>query len=106
MVIRFRIRAILILTAIAAVVLGFFAPELRAWDRTTRVLFSVVGVMTAVVLISFTPVWVVLFALRRRSRRGFAYRGVDILFLAAAYLLSLVNLVALAYFGTRMMAAR
>ncbi|MHC5537138.1 hypothetical protein ACYOEI_02750 [Singulisphaera rosea] len=72
MTLRFKIRDILLVTALVALFVGLFAPELRAWDRSTLLFFEVLGFITTILLVSFTPVWVMLLVLRRRSRRGLA----------------------------------
>ena len=49
------------------------------------IILSAVGIITAVFAVSFTPVWVVLFSLRRRSRPGQAIRTVDYVAVIAAF---------------------
>ncbi len=102
MVVRFRIRNLLIVTALVALFMGFFAPELRSMDRNARVIFAMVGVVTALFLVSFSPVWVVLFRLRRRSRRGMAIRASDYAALFIAYLSGMVILIAIGFAITRL----
>jgi len=65
-----RLRDLLIVTALVALPLGFFAPELRSWDKSTRVIFGAVGAISVLAFVSFWPVWVVLIRLRRRSYQG------------------------------------
>ena len=55
MVIRFRIGTLLIITALVALFMGFFAPELRSWDRNTRLFFTGIGIITAVALVELHP---------------------------------------------------
>ncbi len=88
MAIRFRIGTLLIITALVALFMGFFAPELRSWDRYTRLFSTGIGIITAVVLVSFTPVWVVMLHLRRRSRQGLRIRAYDYAAVVAAFLSS------------------
>lgn len=70
MTLRFRIRDILIATALVALFVGFYAPELRSMDHNARVVLISSAIITAVSLVSFTPVWVVLLWFRRRFRHG------------------------------------
>jgi hypothetical protein len=98
---RFRIGDMLAVIALVALVVGFFAPELRSWDRNALVVLVVTGVITAVCLVSFTPVWVVLLVLRKRSRRGLGIRAVDYAVVAVALLSSLGILVAIGFAATR-----
>src|SRR5580692_1862193 len=51
MVVRFRIGTLLIAIALVALFVGFFAPELRSLDRNTRVIFAVVGIITALFVV-------------------------------------------------------
>jgi hypothetical protein len=105
MVIRFRIGDMLVVIALVALFVGFFAPELRSWDRNSLVIFVVTCIITAVALVSFTPVWVVLLVLRRRSRRGLGIGAVDYAIVFVALLLALGILVAIG-FAVRWMAVR
>jgi cyanate permease len=89
MAIRFRIGDLLVVIALVALPVAFFAPELRSMDRNALAIFAVVGVITAVFGLSFTPVWIVLLWSRRRLRRGLGFRAVDYLILIVAFLLSL-----------------
>jgi hypothetical protein len=86
MAIRFSIKNLLIVTALAALLLAFYAPELRSLDKTAQVVFAASGIITAVSLVSFTPVWVALFWLRRRSRRGLGFRAIDYAIVFVAFL--------------------
>ena len=70
MVIRFRIGTLLVVTALVALLLGLYAPELRSPDQNARVIFAVSGVIAAVTIASFTPAWFALAWLRRRRRKG------------------------------------
>jgi hypothetical protein len=105
MTFRHRIGNLMIVIALVASFVGFFAPELRSWDRDTLLFFSGIGIITAVALASFSPVWMVLLRLRRRSRQGMAIRAVDYAIVAVAYLSSLAILVALG-FAIRWMVVR
>ena len=89
MKLRFTIKNLLIVTTIVALFTGLFAPELRAWNRNSFLLFTAIGVVTAIVLVSFTPVWSVLFWLRRRSRRGLGIKSADYAVVFIAFFLSL-----------------
>jgi hypothetical protein len=102
MTLRFRIGDMLVVIALVALFVGFFAPELRAWDRNALVIFVVTGIITAVCLVSFTPVWVVLLVLRKRSRMGLGIKAVDYAVVFVALLSSLGILVAIGYAATRM----
>ncbi len=95
MKLRFRIRDLLIVVALVGLFVGFFAPELRAWNRNSLVLFAVLGVTTNIALASFTPVWIVLLWLRRRSHRGLRIRAVDYLLVLLAFFSGLGILVAI-----------
>ncbi|GAC1448648.1 MAG: hypothetical protein NVSMB9_32020 [Isosphaeraceae bacterium] len=86
---RFRIQDLLVVVAVVALFVGFFAPELRAWNRSTLLFFEGIGIVTIITLASFTPVWVVMIWLRRRFRRGLGPRTIDYLIVLAAYLLAL-----------------
>jgi hypothetical protein len=97
MVVRFRIGTLLIVIALVALFVGFFAPELRSLDRNARVIFAVVGIITALFVVSFTPVWLVLFWLRRRSRRGLKFRAVDYVAVFVAFFLGLGILAAICF---------
>ena len=55
MTFRFRIGDMLAVIALVALFVGFFAPELRSWDRNALVVFVATGIITAVSLVSFTP---------------------------------------------------
>jgi hypothetical protein len=99
---RFRIGDMLAVIALVALFVGFFAPELRSWDRNALVVLVVAVVITAVCLVSFTPVWVVLLVLRKRSRRGLGIRAVDYAAVAAALLSGLGLLVAIGFAVTWM----
>ena len=77
--------------------MGLFAPELRSWNRNSLVIFSFVGLVTAALFVSFTPVWMALRWLRIRSRRGLTIRATDYVFLAAAFVSSLGIFVALSF---------
>jgi hypothetical protein len=70
MILRFRLGTLLIIIALAALIVAFFAPELRTLDRNAQAVFLIVGIGTVMFFVSFSPVWVVLFYLRKRSRRG------------------------------------
>jgi hypothetical protein len=105
MAVRFRIGNLLIVIALLALFLGFFAPELRSLDRTAQVVFMATGIITTVMLVSFTPVWVVLLILRRRSRRGLEIRAVDYAAVFVAFLSGLGILAAIA-FAIRWMVVR
>jgi hypothetical protein len=98
MTFRFRIGTLMIVIALMASFVGFFAPELRSWNRNTLLFFTAIGIITAVILVRFTPVWIVLLRLRRRSRRGMAIRTVDYVAVVLAYLSSLGILVAIGFF--------
>jgi hypothetical protein len=104
MALRFRIGDMLVVIALVALFVGFFAPELRSWDRNALVVFVVTAIITAVCLVSFTPVWVVLLVLRRRSRKGLGIRAVDYAVVSVAFLSGLGILVAIGYAATRMVA--
>jgi hypothetical protein len=105
MTLRFKIRDILIATVLVALFVGFFAPELRAWDRNTRLLFTGLGLATAIALMSFTPVWVLLFRLRKRFRRGLSVRVLDYAALVVA-LLSSLGIIVLIGLAVRWMVVR
>ena len=105
MTFRFRIGDMLAVIALVALFVGFFAPELRSWDRNTVVISVATGIITVVTLVSFTPVWVVLFMLRRRSRRGSGFRTKDYAAMVAAFLSGLGILVAIG-FAIRWMVVR
>lgn len=68
MSLRFKIQNLLVVTALVALFCGFYAPELRSLDRNARLTFVVSGVILSVSLVSFTPVWIVLYWLRKRSQ--------------------------------------
>ncbi len=70
MKLRLKIQDILVIRALVALPVAFYAPELRSLDRTARVVLVASVVITVVALVSFTPVWFVLFWLLRRSRAG------------------------------------
>jgi hypothetical protein len=95
MAIRFRIGDLLVVIALVALPVGFFAPELRTMDRNALAIFAMVGVITVIFTISFTPVWIVLLRSRGRLRRGLRIRAADYLILIAAFFLSLGILVAI-----------
>jgi hypothetical protein len=95
MALRFRIGDMLGVIALVALVVGFFAPELRSWNRLSFIVFVVTGIITAVTLVSFTPVWVVLLMLRRRSRQGSGLRAVDYAAVFVAFLSGLGILIAI-----------
>jgi hypothetical protein len=97
MTFRHRIGTLMIIIALVASFVGFFAPELRSWDRNTLLFFSGIGIVTAAALASFSPVWIMLLRLRRRSRQGLAIRAVDYAAVALAYLSSLGILVAIGF---------
>jgi hypothetical protein len=97
MVVCFRIGTLLIVIALVALFVGFFAPELRSLDRNARVIFAVVGIITALFVVSFTPVWLVLFWLRSRSRRGLRFRAVDYVAVFVAFFLGLGILAAICF---------
>lgn len=99
---RLRIRTLMILVAVVASFVGFFAPELRAWNRNTLLFFSAMSLITAVALASFTPVWIMLYRLRRRARQGSAIRAVDYAGIVLAYLSSLGIFVAIGLVVRRM----
>lgn len=105
MTVRFRIGTLMIVIALVALFVGFFAPELRSWNRTARVVFVATAIITVVTLASFTPVWIVLRSLRRRSRQGLRIRAVDYALVVAAYLSSLGILIAIG-FAIRWMVVR
>jgi hypothetical protein len=105
MALRFRIGDMLIVIALVALFVGFFAPELRSWNRNTLVVFMATAIITAIGLVSFTPVWVVLLVLRKRSRQGLGIRAVDYAIVFVALLLALGILVAI-NFAVRWMVAR
>lgn len=105
MIPRFRIGTLMAVIALVALFVGFFAPELRSWDRNSLVIFSACGIITAVALVSFSPVWVVLFRLRKRSRQGSGIRAVDYAAVFVAYLSSLGILIAIG-FAIRWMVVR
>ena len=96
MMLRFRIRDFLTVVALVGLFVGFFAPELRAWDRNSLMLFAVLGIITIIALASFTPVWIVLLWIRRRSRRGLGIRAVDYLLVLLAFFSGLGIIVAIA----------
>jgi len=98
LIFRHRIGTMMIVIALVASFVGFFAPELRSWDRTARLVFVATGIITVVTLVSFAPVWIVLRNLRRRSRQGLGIRAVDYALVVAAYLSSLGILVAIGFF--------
>ncbi len=98
MIFRHRIGTLMIVIALVASFVGFFAPELRAWNRNTLLFFSGMGIVTAIALVSFMPVWIVLLRLRRRSHQGLAIRTIDYGIVALAYLSSLGILVAIGFF--------
>jgi hypothetical protein len=77
MAVRFHIRDLLVATVITAVLLGLLAPRVRSWDRQTRDLFLVVGMISGLFLACMSPVWVVLFLRRRRCRLGLEIRPID-----------------------------
>ena len=95
MAIRFTIKDLLIFTALSALPVAFYAPELRSLDKNARVVFAASAIITAVSLVSFTPVWVVLFWLRRRSRRGLGFRAIDYAIVFVAFLAGLGILAAI-----------
>lgn len=95
MTFRHRIGTLMVVIALVASFVGFFAPELRSWNRNTLLFFTAIGIITAVILVSFTPVWIVLLRLRRRSRQGMAIRTTDYVAVVLAYLSSLGILVAI-----------
>jgi hypothetical protein len=64
----------------------------------------VTGIITAVCLVSFTPVWVVLLVLRKRSRKGLGIRAVDYTVVFVALLSDLGILVAIGFAATWMVA--
>jgi hypothetical protein len=101
MVVRFRIGTLLIVIALVALFVGFFAPELRSLDKNAQVVFVATGIITTVSLVSFTPVWVVLFWLQRRSCRGLEIRAVDYATVFVAFLSGLGILVAIGFAITR-----
>jgi hypothetical protein len=92
---RFTIKNLMIITALVALPVALYAPELRSLDRNARVVLVASAVITAITLVSFTPVWVVLLDLRRRSRRGLGIRAVDYAALFVAFLLALGIIVAI-----------
>src|SRR4051812_24092875 len=95
MTLRFRIGDMLTVIALVGLFVGFFAPELRSWDRNAFVVFVATAIITAVCFVSFTPVWVVLLVQRKRSRQGLGIRAFDYAAVLVAFLLSLGILVAL-----------
>jgi len=95
MAIRFRIGDMLAVIALVALFVGFFVPELRSLDRNAGVVFVATGIITAVCLVSFTPVWIVLLKLRRRSRQGLEIRAVDYAAVLVAFLSGLGILIAI-----------
>jgi hypothetical protein len=101
MVVRFRIGTLLIVIALVALFVGFFAPELRSMDRNAQVVFVATGIITTVSLVSFTPVWLVLYWLRRRSCRGLESRAVDYAAVFVAFLSGLGILVAIGFAITK-----
>jgi hypothetical protein len=104
MTLRFRIGDMLVVIALVALFVGFFAPELRSWDRNSLVIFVVTVIITAVFLVSFTPVWVVLLVIRKRSRQGLGIRAVDYAAMSVAFLSGLGILVAIGFAATWMVA--
>ena len=65
-------------------------------------MFVATGIITAVCLVSFTPVWIVLLKLRRRSRQGLKIRAVDYAAVFVAFLSGLGILVAIGFAVTWM----
>jgi uncharacterized YccA/Bax inhibitor family protein len=102
---RFQIGQWMVVTALVALFVGFFAPELRTLDRNARLLFGAIGVVIVVLVASFTPVWLVLLRLRRRARRGLGVGAVDYAAVAVAYASSLGILVAV-FLAIRRIVAR
>jgi hypothetical protein len=92
---RFKIQDILVITALVALPVAFYAPELRSLDRTSRVVLVASVIITVVALVSFTPVWIVLFWLRRRSRAGRPIGPVRYAAVFAAFLSGLGIIVAI-----------
>lgn len=92
---RLRIRTLMVVIAVVAAFVGIFAPELRAWNRNTLLIFSAMSLVMAIALASLTPVWIMLFWLRRRERQGSAIRAVDYAGIVLAFLSSLGILVAI-----------
>jgi hypothetical protein len=86
MKLRFTIQNILILTALVALPVAFYAPELRSLDKNARAVLVVSFVILAISLVSFTPVWVVLFWLRGRARQGLRIRAIDYVTVFLAFL--------------------
>jgi hypothetical protein len=94
MTFRFKIGDFLAVTFLVALFVGFYAPELRSLDRNARVVFVASAVIIAVSLFCFTPVWIVLWRLRGRIRRGFTVGAIDLLVVAFAFVWGLRNIVA------------
>lgn len=88
----------MVVVALVASFVGFFAPELRSWDRNTLLFFTGMGIVTAIALVSFMPVWIVLLRLRRRFRQGLAVRPVDYVVVVVAFLSSLGIFFAIGFF--------
>jgi len=86
---QLRFRDLLIVTALVAVFLGIFAPELRSWDKKSPLMFGIVGAISVLVFVSFWPVWVVLLWLRRRRRRGLSVSVAHVILAFGSYALSL-----------------
>ena len=97
MTFRHRIGTLMTVIALVASFVGFFAPELRAWDRNTWLFFTGMGIVTTISLASFTPVWIVLIRLRRRSRQGLASRPIDHAAVVLGFLSSLGLFVAIGF---------
>lgn len=95
MVVRFTIKNLMIITVLVALLVGFFAPELRSLDKNARAVLAVSGIVAAILVVRFTPVWIVLYRLRRRSRRGLGIRPVDYATVFVAFLAGLGIIVAI-----------
>lgn len=92
---RFHIGDLLVVVALVALFVGFYAPELRSLDYNARVVLVASIVIMAVSLVSFTPVWIVLLRLRRRSRERRPIGSVQYVAVFAAYLSGLGIIVAI-----------
>jgi fumarate reductase subunit D len=86
--VRYRIRHLLVLTVLLAIPLGIFAPELRSWDEHAQ-LFGTCGVITVLVFVAFTPLWIIMLRIRRRSHRGLKVTRPDVATIIATYALCL-----------------
>jgi hypothetical protein len=77
MTFRFKIKNLLLVIAITALILAFIAPRIRSWDRQTRDLFLGTAMISGLFLASMIPVGIALVLRWRRSRLGLEIRPID-----------------------------